>query len=102
MRRGTTPTYTIKFDDNVDMDRVEDICLTFEQISSGTELSKHIKDDGFFAKDGGYVTLSQSETRSFSKGTVKRQVLVKFKDGTVKTSDIEKENVYDVLHEVDH
>lgn len=41
MRRGTTPTYDITISD---MKNVEDVCLAFEQTSSGVMLAKHVSD----------------------------------------------------------
>lgn len=85
------------------MTDIEDVCLAFRQSSSGTELYKHIPDDGGeIVSDGAYITLTQAETRSFNKGRVNRQVILSFKDGTVIDNDIEREQIVDVLHEVDH
>ena len=42
MRRGTTPTYDITISD---MKNVEDVCLAFEQTSSGVMLAKHVSDN---------------------------------------------------------
>lgn len=70
MRRGTTPTYDITISD---MKNVEDVCLAFEQTSSGVMLAKHVSDnDGRsgFTSTGCYFTLSQEETAMFSKGSV--------------------------------
>lgn len=70
MRRGTTPTYDITISD---MKNVEDVCLAFEQTSSGVMLAKHVSDnDGRsgFTSTGCYFTLSQEETAMFSKGSL--------------------------------
>lgn len=99
MRRGTTPTYTINISN---MSNVEDVCLAFEQTSSNATLTKHISDnDGRSAMtyNGCYFTLTQSETAAFSKGTVKYQVKIKFKDGTVASTDYASEKVVDEIHE---
>ena len=99
MRRGTTPTYDITISD---MKNVEDVCLAFEQTSSGVMLAKHVSDnDGRsgFTSTGCYFTLSQEETAMFSKGSVKRQIKLKFKDDTVSSTDYVTARVYDEIHE---
>ena len=99
MRRGTTPTYDITISD---MKNVEDVCLAFEQTSSGVMLAKHVSDnDGRsgFTSTGCYFTLSQEETAMFSKGSVKWQIKLKFKDDTVLSTDFVKEKVIDEIHE---
>lgn len=99
MRRGTTPTYDITISD---MSNIEDVCLAFEQKSSGVILAKHISDnDGRsgFTSTGCYFTLTQEETSSFSKGNVKYQIKLKFKDKTVSSTDYTTEKVYDEIHE---
>lgn len=99
MRRGTTPTYEITLTD-VSMATVDDICLAFKQTYSGVELTMHLSDgDLTLTADGAMCTLTQEQTNKFVAGKdVMRQVKVKFTDGTVGTSKIETENVYDVLH----
>ncbi len=99
MRRGTTPTYDITISD---MRNVADVCLAFEQTSSGVMLAKHISDnDGRsgFTSTGCYFTLTQAETAQFSKGSVKWQIKLKFKDDTVSSTDFIKEKVVDEIHE---
>lgn len=99
MRRGTTPTYQIKISD---MTNIVDVCLAFEQTSSGVTLYKHVSDNTGhegLTSTGAFFTLTQAETSSFSKGKVKLQVKVKFYNGDVDTTDIMSENVVDVLHE---
>lgn len=99
MRRGTTPTYDITISD---MRNIADVCLAFEQTSSGVMLAKHISDnDGRsgFTSTGCYFTLTQAETAQFSKGSVKWQIKLKFKDDTVSSTDFIKEKVVDEIHE---
>lgn len=99
MRRGTTPTYDITISD---MRNVADVCLAFEQTSTGVMLAKHISDnDGRsgFTSTGCYFTLTQAETAQFSKGSVKWQIKLKFKDDTVSSTDFIKEKVVDEIHE---
>ena len=98
MRRGTTPTYTIEID--CDMNTVDDICLAFYQKATEHGLYLHSSDgDLTLALDGAYATLTQEQTNAFRAGKVGRQVKIKFTDGTVWSSDIEIEDVIDVLHE---
>lgn len=97
MRRGTTPTYILDLS-QVDTSRIADICLAFEQ--DGNELNLHMSEGRIeIGETSGYATLTQEETNAFAKGRVRRQVKVKFDDGTVRSTDIEKETVYDVIHE---
>lgn len=99
MRRGTTPTYDITISD---MSNVEDVCLAFEQTSSNVTLTKHISDnDGHsgMTSTGCYFTLTQTETANFSSGKVKWQIKLKFKDGTVSSTDFTSEKVIDEIHE---
>lgn len=99
MRRGTTPTYTLDLS-KVDTDRVEDICLALYQTTSDHELNLHMSEGRITINgDYGYATLTQEETNAFEKGSLRRQVKVKYTDGTVRSTDIEKETVYDVIHE---
>jgi hypothetical protein len=99
MRRGTTPTYTIVMN-GVETDDLEDICLAFYQTKSDHELNLHFSEGRVtLTLDGAFATLTQEETNAFEKGTLKRQIKLKFHDGTVWSSDIEKETVYDVIHE---
>ena len=97
MRRGTTPTYIIELPEGIGS-QVADICLTFKQ-GSMTTLSLHMS-SGEIALNGDIAscTLTQEQTNMFSAGSVKRQVKVKFSETDVQTSDIESEDVYDVLH----
>lgn len=98
MRRGTTPTYTLTFEEGVGA-QISDICLALHQ-TNGPIMNLHMS-EGKITLDGdiAYCTLTQEETNAFHKGSLSRQVKVKFLNGTVQSSDISKETVYDVLHE---
>jgi hypothetical protein len=99
MRRGTTPTYVLDLS-KIPAERVKDICLAFTQTKSGHSLFLHM-DEGRITVNGnlGYATLTQEETNAFAKGKAKRQVKIKYEDNVVRSTDIETEDVYDVLHE---
>lgn len=116
MRRGTTPTITITVSD-YDLSYATDIWVTFEQTSSGTEITREWKrypdDDDEDANDGISVTgqvitvkLGQDETLEFSKGSVKLQAKFKTDDfddsttrDTVVASDVVTLQVDDILNE---
>ena len=98
MRRGTTPTYTLEFEEGVGA-QIDDICLALHQ-KNGPIMNLHMSDGKMtLSGDVAYCTLTQEETNAFHKGSIQRQVKVKFKNGNVQSSDITKEDVYDVLHE---
>ena len=98
MRRGTTPTYTLTFEEGVGS-QIADICLAIHQ-QNGPIMNLHMSEGKIILSgDVAYCTLTQEETNAFHKGSCKRQVKVKFVDGTVQSSDITNESVYDVLHE---
>ena len=97
MRRGTTPTYLLEFDEGVG-EQIADICFTFKQ--GATILPFHLsKNELALNGDLASCTLTQENTNSFKAGVVQRQVKVKFLDDKTQTSDIINESVYDVLHE---
>jgi len=97
MKRGTTPTYNIVFDEGIG-EQIADICLAFVQ--GDNELFLHMSEgDITLNGDTATVTLTQAQTLSFNAGLLKRQVKVKMEDGTVMSSLIEAEGVSDVLHE---
>ena len=117
MRRGTTPTISLEVT-NYDLSLATHIWVTFEQSSSGTEITREwerypdpeeerpnhgITVNGSFV----IVTLSQSETLQFVKGTVEVQVKMKQDDldeddddfDTVVGSEIKKIKVEEILNE---
>ena len=97
MRRGTTPTYMLKFETGKAA-TIADICLSFKQRSK--VLSLHMSDDEIILiDDTAFVTLTQEQTASFEKGALKRQVKVKYVGGTIESSDVQIEPVFDELHE---
>jgi hypothetical protein len=105
MRRGATPTYTIE-DTDVVFSQVDDVVLSFVQkdsdgnvthslflLMSQDRVHKDTENETF------YATLTQEETLAFNKGSVRIQYEFKMTDGTVMTSDITKEQVYDVQYD---
>ena len=100
MIRDTTPTFTFKWGDGVDVDQIVDVCVSFYQKKTDHLLPLHYSDGRvLLALDGVTVTLTQEETLAFSKGTCQIQLKLKFIDGTVWGSDFELEDIEDVLHE---
>ena len=92
MRRGTTPTIVLTIDSNYDVSKATDIWATFEQTSSGVELTRkwerYADSNEGISVDGQnvIVTLSQEETLDFTKGNVQVQVKLKqndYDDGTI-------------------
>lgn len=97
MRRGTTPTVALTIDNDYDVSYATDIWVTFEQPSTGVELTREWKRypdtsdpnaNSGITVDGQnvVVTLSQEETLEFSKGSVQVQVKLKkddFDEGTI-------------------
>ena len=116
MRRGTTPTITITVS-NYDLSLATDIWVTFEQESSGTEITRkwvrYPDEDDETANDGiivdgqtVIVKLSQSETLEFAKGNVQVQIKIKIDDfdetttrDTVVGTVMKKLKVEDILNE---
>lgn len=97
MIRGTTPTYTIRFE-GFDPELIDDICLAFRQ--DNHELFLHASEGALtIAANGAFATLTQEQTNSFKKGMMDKQVKIKFTDGTVWATEVEVEKVHDVLHE---
>lgn len=96
MRRGTTPTYLIQFNEGIGA-QLADICLTFRQ--GQTILALHLSENQLALNgDLASCTLTQAQTNAFRAGVLQRQVKIKFTDNTVQTSDIANEGVYEVLH----
>ena len=117
MRRGTTPTIILTIDDVYDVSKATDIWATFEQTSSGAEITREWKrypDSGDETANRGItvdgqnvvVTLSQEETLEFVKGNVQVQVKLKqddYDEGTIYDNVvgtvIKKIKVEDILSE---
>ncbi|MBP5163291.1 MAG: hypothetical protein ILP16_10000 [Spirochaetales bacterium] len=98
MRRGTTPTYTVRIigRNMADMARV---ILSFEQNDEDGNIANELDAECHIVSDGAYTTLTRAQTLAFSKGTVKRQVSTLTKEGIWETNDIGKEKVIDTIYE---
>lgn len=112
MRRGTTPTIVLTIDNDYDVSKATDIWATFEQTSSGVELTRkwerYADSNEGISVDGQnvIVTLSQDETLEFTKGTVQVQVKLKQDDNNAETiydevagTVIKKLRVEEILNE---
>ena len=95
--RGTTPVYRIIFED-VSMADIKDVYVTFEQAKNNVEITKH-GEELTRSDTGVSLTLSQSETLKFQKGTIKIQIrAIDYNDMATATS-ITEDTVNDVLYE---
>ena len=100
MIRGTTPTFTYEWDGDVDISSLVDVCVSFYQKKTDHLLPLHSSEGRvIIAANGATVTLTQDETLAFEKGSAQCQLKLKFFDGTVWGSDLEKIEVDEVLHE---
>ena len=97
--RGTTPIYTVTFSD-FPLDDAADVYITFEQTSSGVELTKH-GDELTWDRENNTVTtkLTQAETLTFQKGSIKIQIRAVDNEGTAVATSIFSDTVNDVLYE---
>ena len=96
--RGTTPTYTFTFN-GLSLYTVNDVYITFEQ-TGGTELTKHSPDVVIEPMGNkAILTLTQTETLSFSKGSVKVQLRAIDENGTAVATAIFTDKVNEVLYE---
>lgn len=98
MRRGTTPTYTIRVT-GMDMANIERMILSFEQNDEDGNISNELDIECTLALDGAYANLTRAQTLAFRRGNAKVQVSTLTKDGTWMTNDIEKEKVIDTIYE---
>lgn len=97
--RGTTPSYTFTFS-GLDLSSVRDVYITFEQSSSGTEITKHAPDvDIDPAENKAGITLTQQDTLKFQKGSVKVQLRAIDENGTAVATAIFSDKVNEVLYE---
>lgn len=84
--RGTTPTFTLSFDDEgLDLTRARNVYATFEQ--GGTQITKTGEDLVIGAKTV-EVYMTQEETLSFKAGSVDVQVNWTSAGGKRASSDI--------------
>ena len=97
MRRGTTPTITLKVKDaSVDLTELQEIYVTFSQ--SGRKITKKTGDAGFETESGCvHVTLTQAETLYFRPGTVDVQLRALTPTGNAVASNAVRAPVSDVL-----
>lgn len=95
MTRGTTPTLTFSFGDDVDMKQIDYAEVTINQNGKNLIIKKLAKDveEKVFR-----VFLSEAETLSFKAGTCKVQVKFKLTDGGIAASSIETLTVNEILN----
>lgn len=97
MRRGTTPTYLLRFSDGVGAE-IADIVLTFKQ-AYVADLVLSLSDSQIALNgDTASCTLTQAQTLGFRRGKLTRQVKIKFLDGNVQTTDLVEEVVAEDQH----
>ena len=95
MTRGTTPTLTFSFGDDVDMSLIDYAELTIRQQLKNKlikRLAKDIDNNAF------YVYLSEKETLSLESGDCQLQVKIKPTDGGIVASSIETLTVNEILN----
>ena len=95
MTRGTTPTLTFSFGDDVDMSLIDYAELTIRQQLKNKlikRLAKDIDNNAF------YVYLSEKETLSLESGDCQLQVKIKLTDGGIVASSIETLTVNEILN----
>jgi len=95
MTRGTTPTLTFSFGDDVDMSLIDYAELTIRQQLKNKlikRLAKDIENNAF------YVYLSEKETLSLESGDCQLQVKIKLTDGGIVASSIETLTVNEILN----
>ena len=85
MVRGTTPTFILKFGNDIDLTLANNVYVTFEQYY--TKLNKSGEDIEVTAHQVD-VYLSQEETLKFAEGKAKIQVNWTYQDGKRACSDI--------------
>lgn len=94
MTRGTTPTLTFSFGDDVDMSLIDYAELTIRQRTKNKfikRLAKDVENNAF------YVYLSEKETLSLDSGNCQIQVKIKLTDGGIVASSIETLTVNEIL-----
>jgi len=95
MTRGTTPTLTFSFGDDVDMSLIDYAELTIRQQLKNKlikRLAKDVENNAF------YVYLSEKETLSLESGDCQIQVKIKLTDGGIVASSIETLTVNEILN----
>lgn len=95
MTRGTTPTLTFSFGDDVDISLIDYAEVTIRQKQKNKiirKLSKDTENEEFS------VFLSEKETLLLEAGTCQLQVKIKLHDGGIVASSIETISVNDILN----
>lgn len=95
MTRGTTPTLTFSFGDDVDMSLIDYAELTIRQRTKNKlikRLAKDVENNAF------YVYLNEKETLSLESGDCQIQVKIKLTDGGIVASSIETLTVNEILN----
>lgn len=95
MTRGTTPTITFFFGDEIDMNLVDYAEVTVNQRGKNLIVKKLVKDT---EKNEFSVFFSEKETLSLKEGTCRVQVKFKLLDGGIATSSIETLYVNEILN----
>ena len=95
MTRGTTPTLTFSFGDDVDMSLIDYAEMTINQKGKNRIIKRLTKDteQNLFS-----VFLSEKETLSLDSGICKLQVKIKLTDGGIVASSIETLSVNEILN----
>ena len=88
MRRATTPTHTFTFPEDVPVNELSDILVTYSQ-SKSKILEKTLEDMELSAEDNtASVTLTQEETTRFAPGKALIQVRAKGNNNVVLASQM--------------
>lgn len=95
MTRGTTPTITFFFGDDIDVTLVDYAEMTIQQRGKNL-IVKRLSLDTETSKFS--VFLSEKETLSLKEGTCRVQVKFKLKGGQIVTSSVETIFVNEVLN----
>ncbi len=95
MTRGSTPTLTFSFGEELDVSLVSYAEMTIEQRGKNVIVKRLALDT---EEETFNVFLSEKETLSLKEGTCRVQVKFKLNDGGIVTSSIETLSVNEVLN----
>ena len=99
MRRATTPTHKFIFPDELKVDELDEILLTYGQCGDAKVLEKTLADLVVTKEDNSIsYTLTQADTNKFTPGKAVVQARAK-KNGTVLASQMLVFDVKPVLNE---
>lgn len=88
MRRATTPTHQFTFPDEVSVDGLSEVLITYSQ-DGGTILEKQLSDLTILSEDNAVsYTLTQEESKEFAPGKALIQVRAKGANGKVLASQM--------------